>query len=235
MNRTLYTGVKGGLLLCLALAGCRGVSISDPMTWRPPDRKDPALYAAYGPTATEKIEQLRRLAKDADSLSPSSQGEISVSLVNRLSSEEDAAIRVEVVRALGAFSTETAAEGLRLAMNDTDSKVRIAATQGWAERGDALALQSLAETLHSESDMDVRIAAAQGLENFRDPRAVTALSIALEDRNPALRRRLFSSLREASGRDFDNDVVAWQAYARGETPTPRRQEESIASQWWKLW
>ena len=236
MNRTSCAGGWGVFIVCLALSGCRGVTISDPMTWRPPERKDPAIYAVYGPTASEKIDQLRRLAEDADSLSPQRQREYSASLVKRFSSESDAALRVEVARTLGAFSTDAAAEGLRLAMNDVDRDVRIAATHGWANRGDDIALRSLAEMLHSESDIDVRLAAARSLEKFRDPRAVTALSIALDDRNPALRRRLFASLREASGRDFGNNVVAWQDYAHGRTPIARVPQNSFSSPWWKaLW
>jgi hypothetical protein len=46
--------------------------------------------------------------------------------------------------------------------------------------------------------------------------------MALDDPDPALQRRAVESLRQVTGRDFGNDVVAWRTYVQGGEPARRR-------------
>lgn len=64
------------------------------------------------------------------------------------------------------------------------------------------------------------MAAARELRRFQDPLAYQALGLALQDEDPALQYRAVESLREASGKDYGNDLQAWQQFAQGQDPGP---------------
>ena len=73
----------------------------------------------------------------------------------------------------------------------------------------------LAETAGSVTDQDVRQAAFAALGKHKGPVATDALKIALEDRNPATRGIVMSSLRTTTGKNYGNDPDVWIAAMQG--------------------
>ena len=219
----------GGKRLCVpafclflaAVSGCADGPFSDMFVLSSPfGRDDSADDARYGPTPVDRIKVLKSLASQAEGLQPDQQQRLSEDLTQRVETEQDPLIRAEVVRALGAFPTAAAAGGLRTALADGDSDVRIAACEAWARRGGPEAITALADVLGSDTDIDVRLAATRALGQFRDPAAVRALALGLDDGNPALQYRAIESLKSLSGHDYGNDITAWREFAQGGNPAP---------------
>ena len=129
-------------------------------------------------------------------------------------------LRTAAVETLGGLRVPESDEGLRIALKDADSSVRITACQAWGKRRNRESIERLAETLGSDTDVDVRIAAARELGRFSDPVAYQALSLALEDDDPALQYRAVESLKLGSGKNYGNDFSAWQKFAQGQDPGP---------------
>jgi HEAT repeat protein len=129
-------------------------------------------------------------------------------------------LRTEAVETLSVLSTPTAADVLQIANRDDDAGVRMAACRAWGKRGDKKGVAALAQILGSDTDVDVRITAARELADFSDPIAYQALGLAIDEDNPALTYRAVQSLRAASGRDFGNNLDAWQQFAQGGDPGP---------------
>jgi len=207
------------LLLCLfafSVSGCSDGPFSGLSAYNPFERDDPADLDRYGPTPAQRIRELRSLASQADRMDAATHEKSARDLVQQYRTEEDPALRSEVVRTLGAFRTESSLAALRTATQDKDSDVRVLACEAWGKTGGPDAVNVLAEVLGSNTDVDVRLAAARALGNFRDPSAVRALALALDDGDPALQYRAVQSLKSASGRDYGDDLAAWRRYADGQ-------------------
>lgn len=201
------------------LCGCSaGPDLMGRVGWL--GRDDPEDAIRYGPPPKQQVRQLQDLAASSGGLDMAARQRVSGDLVFRLGRESDPLIRVEIVRALGAFVTPGTIAGLRTAMDDSDPTVRVAACQVWAQCGGPEAIGVLAERLGSDTDVDVRLAATQALGAFSDPAAYRALTIALDDSDPALQYRAIDSLRRSSGREFGNDIASWRQFAQGGNPPP---------------
>lgn len=219
-------------LLAAGLGGCAGKTyrIGKTVIW---PIGGPISDEVPGVIPTQKrIEQLRAQAATASKLAPQQQEQISVELAQRFADESDPLLRAEILRTLAKFPTSTATAKLRAALSDSDSDVRMAACQAWAQRGSPEAASVLAETLHRDSDLDVRLEAARALGKTRDPAAVAALGLALEEKDVAMQRRAVESLREVTGKDLGNDVDRWRQYVKGEAP--ENPPTSIAERFWRL-
>ena len=205
--------------------GCANDSLKDrPLKnsvmfgWLPGRKDDPADLDRFGPIPSAQIAQLRDLSEAISRAAPDTQQRLSVDLANRINSEEDPIIRAEVVRTLGALRTEAAVQGLQAALADGVPEVRIAACEAWRRHGGPEAIVALASVVGSDTDLDVRLAATRALRGSRDPRALQALSIALDDSDVALQFRAIESLREVSSHDYGRNVGAWRQFAQGGTP-----------------
>ena len=207
-----------GCLLVATLLGC----VDGPF-YRMWYRKQWEEDEKFGPTFYTRLEELQAARKQARSLSEPDQARLASQLTAALPNERSVAYRTEVVRTLGAFSCPAAAEGLRVAMQDADASVRVIACQAWGQRADQESLQALAETLGTDNDVDVRKAAARELAQFKDPAAVRALGVALDDSDPALQHRVVQSLRSVTGKDFGDSVPAWRQFVRGDQIHPDTQ------------
>ena len=170
----------------------------------------------------ERIATLRKLAQRAPGANPEKKQRVSAQLAEAIRSEEDPAIRGEIVHALGEYPSAEADSVLRAALSDPDKDVRQMACAAWAGRGDAEAATVLGGVLRSDIDTDVRLAAARALGQTKHPAAVAALGEVLEDRDPAMQYRAVKSLRKITGEDFGNDVNQWRQYVRGDLPKPPR-------------
>ncbi len=174
-------------------------------------------------TMFTRRDRIRDLADDAEDMSPRQQEQACQELAASLRPQNPVILRLETVRALGHFSVPAASQLLGTASVDSDPQVRSMACTAWAKRGGPEALQALQHALSSDTDIDVRLSATRALGKFRDARSVESLTLALDDRDPALQLRAMESLETITGKDHGYDVVAWRQYLRGVQDPPRRR------------
>ncbi len=229
--RTITAASTLAFLGCL-MAGCAEMQVINP--WA--RQEWAAEEAKYGKTFDARVQEVRTLRAAAASMKPEEREKQAADLVTRLRNEPNAWMRMELARTLGRYKTPAAAEGLRMAMKDDSIDVRVAACEGWGLLGGKEAATQLATMVGSETNIDVRIAATNALANIKDPRAVNALGIALDDRDPALRYRAAQSLASVTGENYGSDFVAWREYIRKQAPAespataPGDNREVIASE-----
>lgn len=208
--------------LCVALglaAGCVDGPFSQLAEWNPLTRKQWLADEERGPTYHRRLAELRLLRSQAGSYRPEEQRPYIEQLNVLVRDDSNPVIRAEAVKTLARFRHEAILPGLQLGMEDADPSVRIAACRAWAEIGGTGALQALAEAIARDDNVDVKTCAAAGLAQFRDPAAVEALGVALNESDPALQYQAMRSLRACTNRDFGNNVTAWREYVAGQTPT----------------
>lgn len=121
-------------------------------------------------------------------------------------------LRLHGVNLSGQLNCPAAIETLEDASKDYNTDIRIAAIKAWEKMPIDVAIPQLQEMIGSDTNVDVRLAATRALGNFSGVKAVQALSLALNDADPALQLRAADSLRKATGESFGRDVVAWQDY-----------------------
>ncbi|MBX9792437.1 MAG: HEAT repeat domain-containing protein [Pirellulales bacterium] len=214
------------LLLAALASGCVGNKFKYTTTgkWPPMREKTPEELM---PTAEDRIDQMRALAKQIPKGSAEEQEQFARKIAADLSTEQSPFVRREMYLSLSGVQSLTANSLLYAGLQDADEVIRIACCQAWGQRGGPDAAKVLAETLSSESNLDVRLAAARALGKAKDTGGVQSLGVALEDPNPAVQRRAMESLEQITGEDFGNDVDAWRTFVQGGTPQPR--QESIVS------
>lgn len=128
-------------------------------------------------------------------------------------------MRLHAVRLLGQLkSSPSAVETLIKASKDNDRDIRLAAIESWKALGTDAAVPQLQEIIGSDTDIDVRLAATEALGHFPGRASVSALSLSLNDRNPALQVRATESLRKVTGEELGRNVVAWQQYVKNAAP-----------------
>lgn len=208
-------------LVLVSVSGCSETVTIGKVTLWPLGGPISDTVAGVTPPA-ERIRSLQQMAENGASTPAEQQQRISAELAAEYQKEADPLIRLEIVRTLSHFQTESAAATLRTAASDADRDVRVAACEAWGKRRGPEATSILANVLDRDSDIDVRLAAAKALGDTGDTAAVAALGGALEDSDPALQVRAVSSLREVTGKDFGGDVDRWRLYVKGETPGPPR-------------
>lgn len=224
-NLAVAAAVVAVALSMVAAAGCSTTQARpdwlQTLTFWDKQEEDPRFK---GPTPTQRISKLRELAADLPDLPATEQQSHAAELAQAYRVEADPLVRCEIVRTTAWCGSPTAAETLRLALNDSEKDVRLAACEAWSMHGGPQAVSQLGEALRKDADVDVRLAAARALGKIQGPEATTALGAALEDSDPAMQYRAVQSLREMTGKDFGDDVNAWREYVRGGTP----QEISVA-------
>jgi HEAT repeat protein len=174
-----------------------------------------------------QMQELAALAQRAPTMSPAERQQVASQLSGRLETERDPLLRRQMVAVLGSWSTPEAAAGLQRALSDEDPDVRQAACRAWQRHGGPQAIEALAGVIANDGDVDVRLAAVSAIESFRDPSAMRALSVALDDADPALQYRAVQVLRSVTGQDYGSDLQAWRQLAQGGMP-PQTKEVSFA-------
>ena len=207
--------ILGLCLVSCLLAGCMGGPVY--RLWHQKQWMDDETY---GPTMYKRLDELALLRKNADELGEAEREKIARELMRPLADDPSPLYRAQVVRTLASLSTPVASDGLRLALQDEDSQVRIEACRAWTRRGGAEAVSALTHVVRTDTDLDVRLAATRQLAEFRDPTAVSALGLALDDADPALQFRAMQSLKSITGKDFGNNVPAWRQYVQDGTYQP---------------
>jgi HEAT repeat protein len=204
-----------GVLLMAAVGGCA-------------NKKEAVVSLPGVVSPAERITALRKQADNAGKSEAQPAEQVAQQLTAEIQREEDPLLRAEIVRTLSFYPCDGSDRVLRVALNDPDADVRMAACAGWGKRGNAEAARLLAGVLSGDINHDVRFAAARALAHAHDPAAVTALAAALEDGDPAMQYRAVESLREVTGQDLGNNVDRWREYARNGSLKPADQS-SFAS------
>jgi HEAT repeat protein len=199
------------ILAALFLAGCQGGGMH--MPWDPPIVVLPGIK-----TTDQQITDIRKVGHEAAGKSRGEQEQIAQKFAEQIAKEDDPLVRVEIIRAIANCPVPITGAVLKGALEDSAVIVRIAATKAWAKRGGTEAAEALGHTATSDSQSDVRLAAAQALGQVSDPIAVRSLGEVVSDPDPAMQFTAVESLRKISGKDYGNDVKAWQQYAKGEKP-----------------
>lgn len=224
------------LISCVAASGCADGPVPEMRYLNPWIREQWAEDEKHGPTFHTRVARLKDLRAQGPRLSPEERDRIASELAAILREERSNTMRMEIIRTLSAYPSPSSFAVVEAALADADPKVRVIAcnTMGAWQTPEALA--ALSNVVGSDSDLDVRIAATRSLQNFNDPAATKALSIALDDNDPALQRVAMQSLRTTTGRDYGNSVPAWREYLAGGDPAPP-PPVSIATrvQEWLIW
>ena len=217
----------------LATAGCTWGSQNGVPWWgSKKDKQDAAADVVhYGPFSRDRIAVVKQLADFAAKGTAEDKQRVADRLATDIVREADPLVRIQMIRALATIPNETAAGVLLAGSKDPDTEVRIAVCEAWGKRVQAfgnnagpnptrdVAVRVLAGALSGDTNIDVRLMAALQLGHIKgDPRAVSALGVALKDTDPAMQFRTVASLRESSGHDFGNDVGKWQQYVDSVAP-----------------
>jgi hypothetical protein len=217
VNRLCYLSVAIALA---SLGGCADGPVPYLMSLNPSMRRQWAADEAYKPTLHRQLAEVESLRDSARTLSPEQQVHWCGELQYIISTHANPLLRAACVETLVEFSVPESSEGLRLAMKDADATVRITACRAWGKRGSEQGVELLAERLGSDSDTDVKLAAARELGKFSDPVAYQALGLAIQDGDAALQYRSIESLKQGSGKNYGNNLEAWQKFAQGKDPGP---------------
>jgi hypothetical protein len=175
-----------------------------------------------GVTDHERREQLTVLAETIGTMPAKRQQFWSEQLKKMIENDSSPEMRRLAVRAAGNLSRGSGYALLEQGLDDDSEKVRMEACKSLGQSNDEQSARALASVAGTETSEDVRHAALTALASHKNPIAVKALRLALEDRNPATRDLAVQSLRDATGKNYGNDPQVWIAALDG-TPTPEAE------------
>lgn len=210
-------------LVLLALVMSSGCSATRPW-WLFPDKPDRTSYR----TASMRMDAVREIAQQGTGLDDPEQRELTDQLARQIQIEPDPLVREAIVDAMAEFGTPMSSQVLEAALSDTDPQVRRKCCVALGKRGDAASVELLAQVVSTEPEHEVRIAAVDALGKIKSPESIKALSVALEDSDPAMQYAGVRSLQSVTGRDYGGDVSAWLDYARGGEELAPERETSVA-------
>jgi HEAT repeat protein len=164
------------------------------------------------------VDKLREDRETLPTLPADQQQAKAAELATQYQIESDPLVRAQIVRTISVCGAPPAGATLTAALQDADRDVRLAACEAWGVHGGPQAVPSLSNLLRHDRSMDVRLAAARALGQLKGPEVVQALAPGLEDPDPAMQYRIVQSLRESTGKDFGDNVNAWNEFVRGGSP-----------------
>lgn len=180
----------------------------------------------YGSTADQRIETLQADAAKAKAGGQHAELEFSRGLVESMLAEHDPRVRCGILEIAAGIDTPSAIAICKGALEDPDTRVRMAACTAWRKRGGPEAVELLATRSRGDREIDVRLRALRELGQLGDKEAVPVLAKALEDPDPAVQYRAVAALKAVSGRDLGDDVNRWREWAAD--PDGSAAEWSIA-------
>lgn len=166
----------------------------------------------FGPTLHQRLEEMRDWEGRAGSLGADQELMICAQLSELIRTDSNTLLITQAVRTLGAIDSAQSLDAIRFASTHPQPDVRVAACRAWGAKKSAEAGEMLANLLNSDTHLDVRLAAARELKGFPGQATIQALSVALDDSDPALQRRCAESLEAITGKSLGSDVKAWREY-----------------------
>lgn len=199
---------------CLLCSGC-----AKGMLWKtghlsPWARQKLAEEERIADTLFTKRRRMDEKVSTAQNGSIESQQQVAEELGEVIANDSVLLIRLHAVKLLGELSCPGAVDALETASRDFNTDIRVAAIEAWKKKSPDVAIAQLQQMVGSDTNVDVRLAATRALGQFSGNQAVRALSLALNDPDPALQLRAADSLRAATGQPFGRDIVAWQEYVQ---------------------
>ncbi|MEX2316634.1 MAG: HEAT repeat domain-containing protein [Pirellulales bacterium] len=211
MNRF---ATRNSLLAAASLAAITGCqSMSWPTFWPFPERE----LTTYRAPAM-RIDAINQFAAQSTGVDSPEQRQITDQLARQIQIESDPLVRAAVVQTICEFRTPIAQQVLEAGLADDSQAVRIACCQALGERGAATSVGGLAQALRSDKDVDVRLAAAAALGQIKTSESMQALTVALDDRDPAMQYVGVQSMKSITGKDYGGNVEAWRQVAAGQSP-----------------
>ena len=215
---TISTFVVGVALFAGAIAGCQvwplGVQ---------PDRTTMI-------TPSMRMASIREMGPRFAKADLAEQQRVCQQLAQQIQTESDPLVRKAIQETIAEFEDPLAAAVLQAGLSDDHREVRMACCRKLAERKQQSSVPALRSVIAQDDDIDVRLAAVKAVGQIGSTEGLRAISLALEDNDPALQYAGVTAMREASGEDLGNDVAAWRQYAAnlpgGGAPTT----EAIAAQ-----
>ena len=178
-------------------------------------------------TPAMRADSIREIAARAEDASPEEQTRYTDQLATQIQTEPDPIVRQAIQETIAKFDTPLARDVLLAGLRDTDLDVRMTCCEMLQDRSDPRVVAALKSVLENDEKLDGRLAAVQALGHIRTPASVAALSIAVNDRDPALQYAGVQSMKAISSEDLGNDVEAWRRYAASQQP-PLKPEISVA-------
>jgi HEAT repeat protein len=157
-----------------------------------------------------RVARLEAIQKRASSMSEAEATTLASSITRDLDTEAPGPVKLAMVRCLARLPSPAAVDALRVALRQPDPQLRCEACRSLAQIDSPEAMSLLSETLAREQDVDAKLATVRALGRFRDPLAVQALGVALEDRDPAVQYAAMQSLHHSTGKDLGHDVRRWK-------------------------
>ena len=165
-----------------------------------------------------RIATVREMGAQAKDLDSSEQTRLSEQLAAQIQTEQDPLVRQAIQETVAEYSTPLARNVLLAGLQDDDLDVRLTCCRKLAGRAELTVVNALRQVIENDKELDVRLAAISALGEIPSTESVSALAIAINDSDPAMQYAGVQSLKAVSGKDFGNDVKAWQQYAAGEQP-----------------
>lgn len=206
------------IAILVFLPGC-AQSTSWKMPWESVSQSE-RLQEKYGLTADQRIEKIKKAASKARRTEIPEQESFTKTLVQSMLAEHDPRVRMRILEIANTFDTPSALSICRGALEDPDSKVRMAACDAWGKRGGDESVELLSHRYQTDTDIDVRLRAVRMLGSSKEESAIPVLAKALEDPDPAVQYRAVTSLKNVSGRDLGNDVNRWRNWAADPSSEP---------------
>lgn len=151
--------------------------------------------------------------------SASQQDEIAQRLKDVIFRDPIVLLRLHAVQQLGRLSCPNALDALQTASKDRNTEIRVAAARSLGKMAHPDAIPILQEVIGSDMNGDVRLAATQAMGSFSSVQSLEALSIAIEDKDPALQVAAIESLEKVTGQNLGPDVFAWKNYLSSHLPS----------------
>jgi hypothetical protein len=212
--------------LAAIAVGCQ--SLSWPQMWPFPERERTTYH-----TPAMRVEAIEQFAMRSTGVDTPEQREITDQLARQMQVEPDPLVREALVKAIAEFRTPQAQQVLEAGLADENKAVRIACCKALGHRAEAISVERLANALRTDEDIDVRLAAAEALGQTKTPESIQALTVALDDRDPALQYVGVQSMKSITGHDYGPDVATWRQVAAGGQPPPA-QTPSVAERWRRI-
>lgn len=181
-------------------------------------------------TPAMRMSAIREMAPNFAKAEPAEQQRACQQLAQQIQTEPDPLVRKAIQETIAEFQDPLAAAVLLAGLEDDHREVRMACCRKLAERKQQSAVPALRAIIAQDDDVDVRLAAVQAVGQIGSTDGLRAIALALEDNDPALQYAGVSAMREASGEDLGNDVVAWRQYAANLPNGGELTTEAIAAQ-----
>ena len=208
------------IVALLATAGCGGKK-TDLGGWLfPPSTGANLKRVAESPLPDERREAIEAVARDSSAIRTEPVVKVFCLVAEN---DQDALVRAAAVRGLARMDGENVLETLgRAATKDASQVVRHDAVQALGRRARPERADVLMAVLKGDPSADVRIEAAEALRRFKEKPAAESLVAGVEDRDVAVARKVWESLRYMTGQDLPRETKAWTEYlASAENPFER--------------